>query len=114
MGQRTFRSIHQQNCTIGHGQGPLHFAAKIRVAGCVDNIDPDTVPQDRAIFGCNGDATLFFQIEHIHQPFDHATASHIGFPLTLNREATDRVSTDVKRQLRVPELLPHVFTRLTP
>jgi len=39
------------------------------VAGRVDDIDPDTIPEDRAVFGRNSDTALFFQVQGVHQPF---------------------------------------------
>ena len=64
--QRAFGGIHQQDGAAGHGQGAFHLAAKVRVAGGVDDVDFDTFPADGAVLGGNGDAAFAFQIHVVH------------------------------------------------
>ena len=43
--QRTFAGIHQQHDPVHHLERALHFAAKVAVAGGIDNVDLDVVVQ---------------------------------------------------------------------
>ncbi len=77
--QRTFAGIDQQHHAVDHLQRALHLAAKIAVAGRVDDIDLDLgrVPgvgrgmiEDGGVFGQDGDAALALQLVGIHHPLD--------------------------------------------
>ena len=61
-----FNRIDQQQHAVHHRQYTLHFAAKIGVAGGIDDIDMRAVPHHRAVFREDGDAALFFDIVRIH------------------------------------------------
>ncbi len=58
--------IDQQQHAIDHRQHSLHFTAKIRMAWGIDDIDVSAVVLNRAVFGQNRDAALFFQVIGIH------------------------------------------------
>ncbi len=42
--QRPFRGIYQKNRSVGHGKRPFNLSPKIRVAGSIDDIDPNILP----------------------------------------------------------------------
>ena len=63
---RAILSIDEQQHAINHAQRPLHFAAEIRVAGRVDNIDVVVAILERRVLGLDGDALLALQIHRIH------------------------------------------------
>ena len=69
--QRPFRGIYQQDCAGGHGERTFHFAAKVGVAGGVDDIDLHSVPVDGAVLGRNGDAAFAFKIHLVHDAVVH-------------------------------------------
>ena len=69
--QRPLGGIHQQDGAGGHGQGTLHFAAEIGVAGGVDNIDLHAFPVHGAVLGGNGDAAFAFQVHAVHDAVIH-------------------------------------------
>ena len=58
LGQRTFARVDQQQDAVGDFQGAFHFTTEVAVAGCVDDVDLDTVVHDSGDFGEDGDATL--------------------------------------------------------
>ena len=77
--QRTFAGIDQQHHSVDHLQRALHLAAKVAVAGGVDDIDLDLgrvagvgrgMVEDGGVLGQNGDAALALQFVGIHHPLD--------------------------------------------
>ena len=66
--QGAFGGVDQQNSAVGHGEGPLDLSPEIGMAGGVDDIDAHAAPGNRAVFGCDGDAALPFQVEGVHEP----------------------------------------------
>src|SRR5665213_1323285 len=59
------RIDHQQHA-VDHIHDALDFAAKISVAGSIDNIDMVLVVLEGGVFGANGDALLAFKVHRIH------------------------------------------------
>ena len=64
-----FNRIHQQQHAIDHPQNTFDFAAKVSVAGRIDNVDVHAVVFHGSILGKNGNAALFFQIIRVHDSF---------------------------------------------
>ena len=71
LGHGSLRRIHQKNDAVDHFQDPFHFAAEIRVAGGVHNIDLHPLIHDRSVLGENGDPPLPLQISRVHDPLLH-------------------------------------------
>ena len=69
--QRAFAGIDQQHHAVDHLERAFHFAAKIAVAGGVDDIDLYVVIEDGGVFGQDGDAALALQLVGVHDAFDH-------------------------------------------
>mmetsp|Transcript_8006 Transcript_8006/g.16698 ORF Transcript_8006/g.16698 Transcript_8006/m.16698 type:complete len:203 (+) Transcript_8006:1001-1609(+) len=69
----SFHSIHHQTNPIDHGQDAIHFSGKIRVTGCIDNIQHVGISRtsllviDPRDFGGNGNPPFLFQISRIHE-----------------------------------------------
>jgi hypothetical protein len=51
-------------------QGTLDFAAKIGVAGCVDQVDTHALVGDLSGLGENRDSALAFLVVRVHHPID--------------------------------------------
>ena len=62
LGHRALGRIDQQDRAIDHVEDALDLAAEIRVAGRVDDVDPDVVPDQRRDLGQNGDPAFALQI----------------------------------------------------
>ncbi len=69
---RAFHRVDQQQHRVDHRQHALDFAAEIRVAGRVDDIDAVVAPGDRGVLGENRDAALLFLVVRVH----HALGEH--------------------------------------
>ena len=63
------KCIYQNKNTIYHFEYTLNLAAKIGVAGGINNIYFDIVIKKRCVFGKNGDASFFFKVVIIHNSF---------------------------------------------
>ena len=75
MRQRTFTGIDQQHCAIHHVQAAFDLAAKIGMAGCINNIDLYAMIVHSGIFGGNRDAAFLFQRHRIHHAILHRLIS---------------------------------------
>jgi hypothetical protein len=58
LGHGAFLRVNQQYHAIHHRKGPLNLAAKICMAGRVDDVDVRAFPAHRAVLGQNGNAAL--------------------------------------------------------
>ena len=67
----TFRRVHQQQDTIDHRQCPLDLAPKVRVTGCVDDVDQGVAIVDRGVLREDRDPALALEIGVVHGPFGH-------------------------------------------
>ena len=72
--QRSLRGVHQQQCTVRHGQCAFHLTAEIRVSRCVYDVDLDALPANGAVLRCYRDAALALQIHPIHEAVCHDLA----------------------------------------
>ena len=68
--QRTLARIDQQQHAVHHRQRALDFAAEIRVARSIDDIDARLAPQDRSVLGHDRDAALALERVGIHHAID--------------------------------------------
>ena len=66
-----FHRVNEQHHAVDHGQSALNLAPKVGVSRGVHDVDVSAFPADRTVFGQDGDATLFFQIIVVHDPFGH-------------------------------------------
>ena len=66
---RPFGGIDQHQTTVSHFYDPFDFATKVRVAGCVDQVDLHALVRDRNVLGKNCDPTFAFQVVRIEDPF---------------------------------------------
>lgn len=66
---RPFKSIYQQQDTIGHFQYPLHLSTEIRVTRSIYYVDLMLLILHRGILAEDGNASLPFQIVVIHDQF---------------------------------------------
>jgi hypothetical protein len=66
-----FLGVDQQHHAVHHGQGALHLAAKVRVAGGVDDVDVRALPAHGAVLGQDGDAALALDGVVVHHGIDH-------------------------------------------
>ena len=67
--QGAFGGIDQQDGAIHHRKGALDLTAEIGVARGVQDVDLDSLPDDRAVFRGNGDPALAFQVHAVHETF---------------------------------------------
>ena len=70
LGHGAFLRVDQQHHTVDHGQGAFHFAAEVRVAWGVHDVDVGPFPAHGAVFGQNGDAALTFDGVVVHDGVD--------------------------------------------
>jgi hypothetical protein len=66
---RTFGGIHDQQHAVNHVHDAFDFAAKIRVAGGVHDINVVVLVFEGGVLGANGDAFFTLQIHGIHEAF---------------------------------------------
>jgi hypothetical protein len=64
------RSILLQDA-VDHPEDAFHFAAEVRVARRVDDIDLDALPDERHVLGYDGDAPLALEIARIEDAIAH-------------------------------------------
>ena len=67
---RAVDRVDQQQHRIDHGQHALDFAAKVGVAGRVDDVDAVVLPLHSRVLGQDGNAAFAFQVIGIHDAFD--------------------------------------------
>ena len=70
LGKRAFARIHEHHHAIDHAQRAFHLAAKITVAGRIDNIDLRVVEEERRILRENGDAAFALEVVRVHDALD--------------------------------------------
>ena len=79
--QRAFAGVDQQHDAVHHLERAFHFAAKVAVAGRVDDVDLDVVIEDGGVLGQNRDAALALQIVGVHDAFDQVLVGAKGAAL---------------------------------
>ena len=63
---RAVRRVHHQQHPVNHVHDPLHFAAEVRVAGRVHDVDVVILVLEGGVLGADGDALLAFQVHRVH------------------------------------------------
>ena len=66
---RAFGRVDKNDRAVDHVEDALYLAAEVGVAGRVDDVDADVVPDDRGGFRQDRDAALTFEVVRIHHPF---------------------------------------------
>ena len=66
-----FLRVDEQQYAIDHAQGALHLAAKVRVAGRIDDVDVRAPPGNGAVLGQDGDAPLALDGVAVHHGIHH-------------------------------------------
>ena len=85
---RPFGRVDQHDRAVDHRQDPLDLAAEIGVAGGVDDVDADVLPDHRGRLGENGDAALALEVVRIHHPLGDALV--VAERARLLQEAVDQ------------------------
>ena len=62
----TLEGIDDQDDAVDHLEDTFHLSAEIRMSGCVDNIDLDSLIIDSGVFGQDRDPALALQIIGVH------------------------------------------------
>ena len=65
---RALEGVDQDECTVGHLQGPLDLASEVGVAGRVDDVDLGRAVVDGDVLGQDGDAALALQVVGVEDP----------------------------------------------
>ena len=76
--QTSFGRVNQQHDAVDHLQNALDFAAKISVAGRVDDVDFVFAVTHRSVLSHDGDAALAFEVHRIHHALDDGFVVPIG------------------------------------
>ena len=66
-----FRSVYQQDNAVDHLQDAFHFAAEVRMARSIHNVDLGIAIGDGGVLGQDGDATFPFQVTGVHHALYH-------------------------------------------
>ena len=69
--QRAFRRVDEQQDAVDHPEDAFDFAAEVRVAGRIDDVDLDALPDERHVLGDDGDAPLALEIARIEDAIAH-------------------------------------------
>ena len=64
--QRAFRGVHEQQHAVHHLEGALHFAAEVRVAGRVHDVDLHAVVVQGRVLGHDRDPALALEVDVVH------------------------------------------------
>ena len=76
--QTAFGGVNQKHHAIDHLQNTFDFAAKIGVAGRVDDIDLVIAVTHRGVLGHDGDAAFLFQVHRVHHALNYGFVVTIG------------------------------------
>ena len=68
---RTLKSVDHQDDAVDHFKDTFHLAAKIRMAGGVNDIDLDILIKNGRVFGEDGDAALSLDVIGVHDALLH-------------------------------------------
>ena len=66
-----FRSVYQQDNAVDHLQDAFHFAAEVRMARSIHNVDLGIAIGDGGVLSQDGDATFPFQVTGVHHALYH-------------------------------------------
>ncbi len=68
LGKGAFRSVDQEQDAVDHAERSLDFAAEVRVARGVDDVDLRALVADGRVLRENGDAAFAFEVVRVHDP----------------------------------------------
>jgi len=71
LGQRPFRRVDEKEHAVDQGEGALHLASEVGVAGRVHDVDLHVLVVDGRVLGHDGDALLALQVDRVHDPLGH-------------------------------------------
>ena len=69
LGQGALRGVDEQKHAVHHLQRAFHFAAKVRMARRVHDVDLRVLVPHGRVLGHDGDAPLPLQVDIVHDPF---------------------------------------------
>ena len=99
--------VDQEEHAVDHGQGPLHLAAEVGVAGRVDDVELHVAVPDRGVLGQDGDALLPLQVVGVEDALAHVLV--LSEDAGLPEHGVDQrglAVVDVGDDGDVPEILP--------
>ena len=64
---RAVGGIDHEQHAVDHAHGALDFAAEVRVAGRIDDVDVVVLVLEGGVLGADGDAFLALQVHRVHQ-----------------------------------------------
>ena len=70
--ERPLGRVDEEQHAVDHRERPLDFAAEIRVAGRVDDIDEHVLVVDGGVLGQDRDAALALEVRVVHGALGHA------------------------------------------
>ena len=113
LGQGTFRRVHEQEHAVHQGQGALHLAAEVGVAGRVHDVDLHVLVVDGRVLRHDRDALLALEVDGIHDPLGHVLVGAEDARLPQHGVHEGRLAVvDVRDDGDVPDVfaLIHVST----
>src|SRR5438552_5221385 len=66
---RTIVRVDDQQNAVDHLHDTLDLAAEVRMARCIDDVDPIAVPLKGSVLRAKGDSFFALEILRIHHPF---------------------------------------------
>ena len=110
LGQRAFGSVHQNDNAVDHRQDAFDFAAEIRVAGGVDDIDAGVFPHQGGDLRKDRDAALFFEVVGVHDALgDFFVRAELARLAEKNVNEGCFPMVDVCDDGNVAKLVGHIF-----
>ncbi len=62
----TLRRVHEQHDSVDHGERSLDLAAEVGVTRSIDDVEGDTLPNERGVLGEDGDPLLALEVHRVH------------------------------------------------
>ncbi len=70
LGHRALGGVDEEQHAVHERQRPLHLAAEVGMAGCIDQVDPHALPLDRRRLGEDRDPALALLVVGVHDALD--------------------------------------------
>ncbi len=117
--QRALGGVNEQHDTVDHLEGALDLAAKVGVAGCIDDVDFSAVEVDGGILGENRDSTLALELVRVHDTLGHLLIGAKGSSLAQHavhqrRLAVVHMGDDGDIAYRLAHRCSFSFSRVRP
>jgi hypothetical protein len=68
LGQGPLAGVDEQEDPVHHGEGALHLAPEVGVAGRVDDVDREVPVWHGRVLGQDGDALFALEVGRVHHP----------------------------------------------